>query len=70
MPNKHNAKRRHHIPKMKFKVRNWKGRCCTAKCLIKVEIMPPSPNRSCSQPGLSDGIGFSCLEHTIKYSYA
>jgi hypothetical protein len=24
MPNKHNAKRRHHIPKMKFKVRNWK----------------------------------------------
>jgi hypothetical protein len=23
MPNKHNAERRHHIPKMKFRVRNW-----------------------------------------------
>jgi len=23
MPNKHNASRRHHIPKMKFRVRNW-----------------------------------------------
>ena len=23
MPNKHNASRRHHIPKMKFKVKNW-----------------------------------------------
>lgn len=23
MPNKHNATRRHHIPKMKFKVRSW-----------------------------------------------
>ncbi|OYO28766.1 cation transporter dimerization domain-containing protein [Janthinobacterium sp. PC23-8] len=23
MPNKHNEKRRHHIPKMKFKVTNW-----------------------------------------------
>ena len=23
MPNKHNAPRRHHIPKMKFRVRNW-----------------------------------------------
>ena len=23
MPNKHNAKRRHHIPRMKFSVRNW-----------------------------------------------
>lgn len=23
MPNKHNDKRRHHIPKMKFKVTNW-----------------------------------------------
>ena len=23
MPNKHNAARRHHIPKMKFKVTNW-----------------------------------------------
>src|SRR5450830_1639328 len=23
MPNKHNAKCRHHIPKMKFSVRNW-----------------------------------------------
>ncbi len=24
MPNKHNAKRRHHIPKMKYSVRNWR----------------------------------------------
>jgi hypothetical protein len=23
MPNKHNDARRHHIPKMKFKVTNW-----------------------------------------------
>lgn len=23
MPNKHNDKRRHHIPKMQFKVTNW-----------------------------------------------
>jgi hypothetical protein len=23
MPHKHNADRRHHIPKMSFKVRNW-----------------------------------------------
>ena len=23
MPNKHNASRRHHIPKMKFRVKNW-----------------------------------------------
>jgi hypothetical protein len=23
MPHKHNAARRHHIPKMSFKVRNW-----------------------------------------------
>jgi hypothetical protein len=23
MPHKHNADRRHHIPKMAFKVRNW-----------------------------------------------
>ena len=23
MPNKHNSSRRHHIPKMKFKVKNW-----------------------------------------------
>jgi hypothetical protein len=23
MPHKHNAGRRHHIPKMSFKVRNW-----------------------------------------------
>jgi hypothetical protein len=23
MPNKHNALRRHHIPKMKFSVKNW-----------------------------------------------
>jgi hypothetical protein len=23
MPNKHNAARRHHIPKMKFRVKNW-----------------------------------------------
>jgi hypothetical protein len=23
MPNKHNASRRHHIPKMKFQVKNW-----------------------------------------------
>jgi len=23
MPNKHNAARQHHIPKMKFKVTNW-----------------------------------------------
>src|ERR1019366_8359408 len=23
MPNKHNASRRHHIPKMKFSVKNW-----------------------------------------------
>src|SRR5450631_3916360 len=23
MPNKHNARRRHHIPKMKFRVKNW-----------------------------------------------
>jgi hypothetical protein len=23
MPNKHNADRRHHIPKMPFKVQNW-----------------------------------------------
>lgn len=23
MPNKHNAQRRHHIPKMKFRVKNW-----------------------------------------------
>jgi hypothetical protein len=23
MPNKHNAPRRHHIPKMKFRVKNW-----------------------------------------------
>ena len=23
MPNKHNADRRHHIPKMSFKVQNW-----------------------------------------------
>ena len=23
MPNKHNTDRRHHIPKMKFKVQNW-----------------------------------------------
>jgi hypothetical protein len=23
MPNKHNEKRRHHIPKIKFKVTNW-----------------------------------------------
>ncbi|MGS0756764.1 transposase, partial [Roseateles sp. GG27B] len=23
MPNKHNTERRHHIPKMKFKVTNW-----------------------------------------------
>ena len=23
MPNKHNTNRRHHIPKMKFKVQNW-----------------------------------------------
>ena len=23
MPNKHNALRRHHIPKMKFRVKNW-----------------------------------------------
>lgn len=23
MPNKHNTERRHHIPKMKFKVQNW-----------------------------------------------
>jgi hypothetical protein len=24
MPNKHNAKRRHHIAKMKYSVRNWR----------------------------------------------
>jgi len=24
MPNKHNANGRHHIPKMKFRVRNWR----------------------------------------------
>ena len=24
MPNKHNVKRRHHIPKMKYSVRNWR----------------------------------------------
>jgi hypothetical protein len=24
MPNIHNDKRSHHIPKMKFRVRNWK----------------------------------------------
>jgi len=23
MPNKHNADRRHHIPKMSFQVQNW-----------------------------------------------
>jgi hypothetical protein len=23
MPNKHNSSRRHHIPKMKFQVKNW-----------------------------------------------
>jgi hypothetical protein len=23
MPNKHNSSRRHHIPKMKFRVKNW-----------------------------------------------
>src|ERR1039458_209052 len=23
MPNKHNAARRHHLPKMKFRVKNW-----------------------------------------------
>jgi hypothetical protein len=23
MPHKHNAERRHHIPKMSFKVQNW-----------------------------------------------
>lgn len=23
MPNKHNEKRRHHIPRMKFRVMNW-----------------------------------------------
>jgi hypothetical protein len=25
MPNKHNAELRHHIPKMKFRVRNWRS---------------------------------------------
>ncbi len=25
MPHKHNANRRHHIPKMSFKVQNWLG---------------------------------------------
>ncbi len=25
MPYKHNADRRHHIPKMSFKVRNWRA---------------------------------------------
>jgi hypothetical protein len=25
MPNKHNAPRRHHIPKMKFWVTNWRS---------------------------------------------
>jgi len=30
MPHKHNAERRHHIPKMPFKVTNWSeyGRDC------------------------------------------
>jgi hypothetical protein len=30
MPHKHNADRRHHIPKMAFKVENWPE--CEAGC--------------------------------------
>jgi hypothetical protein len=41
MPHKHNADRRHHIPKMSFKVQNWPayeaGLCRRGSLLLRIE---------------------------------
>jgi len=39
MPHKHNAARRHHIPKMSFKVQNWPARYYVAAATGEIGLV-------------------------------
>src|SRR4051794_6056087 len=66
MPHKHNVDRRHHIPKMAFKVQNWPAyeaglRGVVARIDGADASIPPYPSS-----GKTDGSRASQLRHSVQ----
>src|SRR5450830_1310719 len=57
MPNKHNAKCRHHIPKMKFSVRNWAeyDAALRARDSLTLWVTPEAMDHWAAQPRSTPG---------------
>lgn len=71
MPNKHNANGRHHIPKMKFTVRNWQedDAALRARGSLTMWVTPEAIECGTAQPRTTRGGQSSYSDMAIESSF-